>query len=120
MKFIVNLIPATDPMDAGSKQKNLEGWNSIQREGIFHSLLLKILYQFDFLANNFKFICLVNKGLLKPVFIGFMFVFLQLCGFVSGQLRHAFIHMNSCGQMDFRFPAYSSGKGFALSIDVIN
>ena len=107
-------------MDAGSKQKNLEGWNSIQREGIFHSLLHKIVCQFYFLTNNFNFVILLNKGLLKPVFIGFMFVFLQLCGFVSGQLRHAFIHMNSCGQMDFRFPAYSSGKGFALSIDVIN
>jgi len=64
--------------------------------------------QFDFLANKFIFICLVNKGLLKPVFIGFMLVFLQLCGFVSGQLCHAFSLVSF------------SEKGIDLSIDVIN
>ena len=120
MKFILNLIPATNPMDAGSKQNNLEGWNSEQREVIFYSLLHKIVCKFDFLANSFKFICLLNKGFLKPVFIGFMFVFLQQSANVFGKLHHAFAQMKSSGQMNIRFPAGSFQKGFDLSIDVIN
>ncbi len=107
-------------MDAGSKQKNLERWNSVQRKGIFFSSSQKIVHQFDFLANSFKFICLLNKGFLKPVFIGFMFVFLQLSASVFGKLHHAFTHMKSSGQMNIRFPAGSFQKGFDLSIDVIN
>jgi len=108
-------------MDAGSKQRGPKGWNSEQREGIFHSLLHKKVCQFVFLTNKFKFICLVIKGLLKPVFIGFMFVFLQLCGFVSGQLCHAFsLLLNSFGNKCLLFPVSFSEKGIDLSLEVIN
>jgi len=116
LKVSVNPISASNLMEVSSKHKAPKWRNPEHRAENFPFLFHKNVCQSFFLTNYFKFICLLNKGLLKPVFIGFMFVFLHLSGNVPVQMHHAFARLKySSGKMNSLFITSSSETVFSLS-----
>jgi hypothetical protein len=80
----------TFPEKPCSKSNEPNELNSDQTNKNLNFLKLKTRFRCNYLTNNFKFICLENNASAKSVFIGFMFVFLQLSAHVSGQLHQGF------------------------------
>ncbi len=78
-------------MEAGSKIMVLKGQNFIFGKEIFAFLPCVILNPFR--TNFFNLISFMKKGVLKSVFIGFVFLFLFVCSPVSG-LLDAFSHQH--------------------------
>jgi len=116
LKISVNPISASNLMKVSSKHKAPKWRNPEHRAENFPFLFYKMVLQSCFLTNYFKFNCLLNKGLFKPVFIGFMFVFLQLSGNLPVQMLHSFARLkNSSGEMNSLFITSSSSTVFNLS-----
>jgi len=81
-------------MEAGRKIKIPKGQNSLYGKEIFVFYPYVILHLFIFRTTIFNLISLTEKGILKSVFIGFVFLFLYVYSPVSGLLT-AFSHHQS-------------------------